>query len=551
VPTLELASTAPTSRFGGGQVVIVAGLDNDVLAQATNPLHSAFVGVADLYLNGGTVNRTHFELALAPGEKRAFPVRITASADARGLSVQSRVEGTAGGADVCAQGGSGGQVAPPVSIQWVSPAPDAAMATLESVTLAEGNGFGGEGSYAFGASAGHVQVRATNVANATSSTFYLLARSNELTLGEGTPVPPLAPGASVVLDLGAIPPRSPECAGPNPSRGGCGPMTFLMVGSSDRAGVEQQGPPAVEIETSGGVVTSTRPVALTLADTRGLVPLVEAPPTLALGKPAVVVVNVTNYGSSTDVNPAMRLSFVPPFRARYDVQGEEATTFAVTTPPGASVARSASFTPLVSGRWEILVQFLVSGEPCCVVNAFTVDIPGPVDVSVPASSAPVAKLGETARTPILVRTTTALPAATLRITTAPQSGSGEGGPRRFNSGPAVVGGLSQTLVTAAPASIPLGDLAAGAAVWSNATVTARASGVYNVVPYVVAGGFAYTGTPPATSQNGPTQAVPEFTPQYTIAFDADRIPVVLAWAPAAIVLAGAVALFVGRRMLVK
>src|SRR5438552_7997528 len=343
-------------------------------------------------------------------------------------------------------------------------------------------------------------------------------------------------GASTVLDLGAIPPRPADCNGPV-SKPGCGGGTFVSIGSAAKADTTN-GPPAVSFGVTNGVVTSPTTLSLGLVDPGDMLPIVEGAPTAALGKPYTASVNVTNFGASERSNSPIRVAFVPPFRARYDVQGEEETSFLASTAPGATLARAVSFTPLISGRWEILVSFIPAGDVCCSTNAFTVDVPGAVSVSVPSTSVAVVPIGETARTAVRVHSDAPLAGATLRITTAPQATGGRDRPSP-DPGKAVLGGLSQTLVKAEPTSVPLGDLAAGADVWSNVTVTARASGVYNVVPYVIAGGYAYTGAtlptgagaPPPTSDTQ-SSAPPAFTPQFTVAFDATKVPLALAWAPA-------------------
>jgi hypothetical protein len=179
-----------------------------------------------------------------------------------------------------------------------------------------------------------------------------------------------------------------------------------------------------------------------------------------------------------------------------------------------------------------------------------IDVPTDVDVSVlGADGARALALGGSATAPVRVTALRPLHGAVLRLTTgaalSTDGGGGGGGPQ------VAVSGLSASVVRASPAEMPLGDLAAGESRWTNVTVTSTGTGDFNVVPYVVAGGFAYTGIPETSSRNGGPRVAAADGPVFEVVVKPHAVEPALAFAPAAVVLALAVGAHVARRKLVR
>lgn len=245
-----------------------------------------------------------------------------------------------------------------------------------------------------------------------------------------------------------------------------------------------------------GAVVEIVPATGVVEVQESLVADVLVPKSMRLGVPARIKVNVTNFGTDVVRAASVRVTLSTPNNLHYGVQGPEVRDLSVRgLSPGDHESSTFEFTPRVTGTWS--VYSLVSERSTRFGGGglgFLVE--GPISIASADSGTLIGRIREPVVVEVAVRSTALLDNAELRIVAQSQQGY-FGDPSSGET--ALTPGIAQRVVRSDPERIPLGTLRAGDVVNATFTLVSSGSGVYQVSPFVVAGGFAYTSTSQSSS----------------------------------------------------
>jgi hypothetical protein len=474
------------------QRVVVAGFANDIPIRVANPLTTDFTGELVLRIQeaAGVTNETHIALTVPAKSEVPLTVRATPAASAEFYGIEAILQGTAGAWTGPASTRLDFMTYPPVSVHLVEPAPRQGLATVQQL-FRGGGGSGFGGSIATASPDTEIRFRALvqNHGAATVSTMLrLIYRGEKEGVGPDVNLT-LAAGQSREVELQRLTSVSlePRLASGQESRSFYFSVEQVRVAPDNREQKQQ----APDFTLTKGVVSGLRSSEVVVDVRSGLNVDIEAGPSVALGGELEARMNVTNYGTQTVTRNHVVVTYAPPYHANFLTQASQAFSFRITVRPGESRLEPVPFTPYIAGRWTIEARWDDDRGPnSLATNVFSVDVPTRIDLQIPGAASTRVELGAVARTQVRLSVLDAFPDATLRIATGlpVSTDGGDGAPER-----AIVGGLAAQVVSAEPAQSPLGALAPGAPRWFNVSVTSRGSGSYYIVPYVVAGDYAYTG----------------------------------------------------------
>lgn len=240
-----------------------------------------------------------------------------------------------------------------------------------------------------------------------------------------------------------------------------------------------------------GAVVDLVPATGVVEVQESLVADVLVPKSMRLGVPARIKVNVTNFGTDVVRAASVRVTLSTPNNLHYGVQGPEVRELSVRgLSPGDHESSTFEFTPRVTGAWS--VYSLVSERSSSFGSGglgFLVE--GPISIASADAGTLIGRIREPLVVEVAVRSTGQLDDAELRVVAQSQQGY-FGDPSSGES--ALTPGIAQRVVRSDPERIPLGTLRAGDVVNATFTLVSSGSGVYQVSPFVVSGGFAYTST---------------------------------------------------------
>lgn len=355
----------------------------------------------------------------------------------------------------------------------------------------------------------------------------------------------LAPGESITVDL---PPFTPMEAQPGGGRyfGPMGRIELRVMGQFSVGGASVTVPMAGYEMDKGAVVRLTPAVAI-IDIQEGLAIDLLVPRDPRLGVPTRVKINATNAGSSA-LEGSLVVNLQTPNGLYYEVQGPEVRTVRLDLAPGEATSESIEFTPRVTGQWSVSAVFQSSEGFGYGGGGGGFIVEGPVRIDLGQTGVVYARIGETVRVDVTVTTEKPLQGAELRVT------SGQGYYGGYYDASQVSGGefrpgLMQTLLVTEASTSSLGTLRPGGALNATLEVKGRASGGYQVVPYVIAEGFAYTTRPYDPAVDGPM-----FTPYgyaLQIAVQPRALPAAMGLLPLTVGLAVFVGLWTFRTRFVR
>lgn len=366
--------------------------------------------------------------------------------------------------------------------------------------------------------------------------------------GRGSPigeveVPPLEPKQAVTIEFPEFRTGGDGEGGRYYGHGQIIPFSLVVGQTFGNREVEHM---AASFRLASGAVEDVRPAALNVQLTDGLSVDLYIPRAMSLGTPARVKLNVTNHGDEYVRGGTAHVTLMPPGGLDYGVQGPTTHRVAVSQlAPGATVTFVFDFTPRVTGYWET-GSGIRTGDGGTFSSGMGFGIDGPLWIGVGnGGRVEYARIGERIEVELQVYSEKRLDDAVLRVGS---NGNRHGlwNEQAATGGPEIVG-LAQTLVRADPGEVALGTLRAGEPLNASLAVYARGSGQYNVVPYVVADGFAYT----SYRSTGPPEGVVMHATTVTLAVQPRVIPAGLALAPFTVLLGIVVGTWTLRTRFVK
>lgn len=237
-----------------------------------------------------------------------------------------------------------------------------------------------------------------------------------------------------------------------------------------------------------GAILDVLPVAAQVDVQDGLAIDLFVPKAPVLGAPTRVKYNLTNL-ATTPVEGPLLITLTTPHRLFYEVQGPETYLVQVSLAGGERRSGAVEFTPRVTGAW-VATTYFRSPEGFGFGSGGGFDVNGPVVIGFDRTDQVFARIGEPVDIGIVLVSSDTVNDAQLRI----GSGSQYYRDPSTTSGSSYRPGFMNGLVESRTATSSLGTLRPGGAVNASIEVFARAAGSYNIVPYVVAEGFAYTST---------------------------------------------------------
>ncbi|GEM_PF-6660435 len=538
-----------------GQRPLVGGSTNEVSFLVGNPTAAPVAARlrVDVFANqpqgGGQQQQPppalEEDLALPPRSETPVFLNLTPDAAAGGVQVGVDLQGTGPTWSGRANGGNSYAVQPPVSVRFSSPAPLEGLAPVDQLF---GGGGGWSGPLAFAPATQPVRFQALAQNLGPAAVSFRLRLASEQGNGQQAPdvsVASLQPGETRAIDLGTIDPSKldPEMLRNRGTREF--PFSIQMPRADDKPG--DFAPTAAAFRLVEGRPVDLAPASLAVGFRHAFAADAFAPATATLGRPFHVEVRARNDGSADEASNPVVVTLDPPYNAEYSVQGAREERFVVSLAPGQESRASLDFTPRVAGRWSLVVQWSSADGPNDqATSLFHVDVPTDVAVQVRQDGPARLDLGGGTRAPVSVTALRDMRDATLRLATGSRLSVNGGG-----DGPQLaVRGLAAQVVQASPDVLPLGDLRAGETRWLNVTVQSRGTGDFNVVPYVEADGFAYTGLPPDSPQPG-AAATAQPASALEVVVAARATPAPLAFAPLAVVALAALAFHLARRKVVR
>lgn len=492
---VELATVAPT-KSGPSQVFpwLVVGHDNIVNLTLRNQQEGWVNATFRLNLTGATASVDDVEVSVAPWDVGG--ASFVVHPDDVGL-VKIDVEAI----DAFQPGGSpieGYAEMPALLLPSVAlidpPPPPPSSEDDEFVRIDNFGGGSSAGSYIRLPPGGSVQPRLElhNPFPTTIAGFRLRIMASGATLPP-VDVEPLDAGETRVIEL---PEHKPVEGGQGQFYGGMvgrfelRPIAEVVVGGATmNAG-------AASFALDRGAVVDVRPTYLTIDVQDGLVIDLYVPTKPQLGAPTRILYNFTNLQTTTATG-RLTISLTPPSGLYYEVQGPESHAVPISLPGGEKGSGSIDFTPRVSGSW-VASSFYLSDQSFGSGSGGGFEVPGPVTLAFDQTEQVYARIGEAIDVGVVVATSQPLQDAQLRIASGGQYYRGD----PASSGGQYQPGFAQDLIRATTGSGSLGTLRPGGTVNTSIELVARSSGSYNIVPYVLAEGFAYTSTIPRETLAG-------------------------------------------------
>lgn len=328
----------------------------------------------------------------------------------------------------------------------------------------------------------------------------------------GIAVPVLEPGGTLQLEF-------PEFV-PWPDSGfggqlfGQGPVFQVQIFTIVTvAGLEYR-PRLVEYSLENGVVTNPIAAGFWIQVQDGIAIDILTPKSPTLGVPSRIKFNITN-NADTPQKGTVIVSVTTPGGFYYEVQGPEAHSVDVNVAPGQRQVGTIDFTPRITGTWNVFTTFQSGTGYAWGGGGGGINVKGPVTISLAQAGVAYVRINEAVTLDVEISTTKTLQNAQLRVT----SGSSQ---QYYSSRPTsgdYTPGLEQRLLSARTDTANLGTLRPGGVVNATVEVGSRSSGRFDVIPYVLAEGFAYT----STAGDGTNAAAP-----YSLAVQSR--PVATAWA---------------------
>lgn len=309
----------------------------------------------------------------------------------------------------------------------------------------------------------------------------------------------LEPGETLVVELPEFTPAEGQASsGPQYYFGPMGQLELRVMGEFTIAGASARGHLASYRVERGAVVDVVPATALVIIQD-GLAIDLLTPMETPLGVPTRIKVNASNLGR-TDVSGTLLVMINTPSGVYYEVQGPETRSIRLDLAPGEQLTEAIEFTPRVTGAWSVSSLFR-SGEGFGYGgggSGFTVQ--GPTTIRFDRFGTEYARIGERVEVGITVQTTETIQDAHLRVASGAAWGRGFG---QSSEAGKYRPGLTQRLLDVETTTSSLGTLRPGGALNVTLELTGRSSGRYDVIPYVLAEGFAYTSRPYDPSVDGP------------------------------------------------
>lgn len=347
-------------------------------------------------------------------------------------------------------------------------------------------------------------------------------------------VPSLEPGRSAIVELPDFVPQEQQPGGGR-FFGGMGQVelraigTFTVGGASVRA---QLG----EYRVENGVVRDPLPATALIEVQDGLSIELLVPRDPRLGVPTRVKINASNLGGDTQQGTLL-VTVNTPNGLHYGVQGPESRSIHVDLAPGERAEEAIEFTPYVTGQWTLSTLFR-SGEGFGYGGGggyFNVE--GPVRISFDRYGTEYARIGERVQVDLVVETEDTLQDAELRVA----AGAGYRSYDMTSTSGQYQPGLAQRLLDVESSTAQLGTLRPGGAVNVTLEVAGRASGRFDVIPFVLSEGFAFTSRPHDPARDGFIDGPYYGGSGVSLAVQPRAVPTAVALAPLTVGLA----LFVG------
>lgn len=179
------------------------------------------------------------------------------------------------------------------------------------------------------------------------------------------------------------------------------------------------------------------------------------------------------------------------------MQGPQTRAVPVDLPARGRLRETVEFTPRVTGRWDVLVQYRAAEEGRSFHGgAGWFIVPGPVNIRLDRVGTEEARIGEPVRVGVVVESTAPMEGAELRVASG-------GPPGQAAAAGAFRPGLLHRVLDAEASPAVLAALGPGAAANATLEVVGRASGRFDVVPFVLFGGHAYASRPYDAALDGP------------------------------------------------
>ena len=361
-----------------------------------------------------------------------------------------------------------------------------------------------------------------------------------LTLEGGRTVGPvvvaaLEPGRSVVVELPEFTPQE-EVPGGGRFFGGMGTLELRAMGAFTIGGATVRAHLA-SFGVENGAVEDVLPATAVIEIQDGLAVDLLVPRHPQLGVPTRVKINVSNAGRDT-LRGTLVVTLNTPNSYHYGVQGPETRNVHLGLTPGERLEEVIEFTPRVTGQWTLGTMFRSAEGFGYGGGGGYFNVQGPVHIAFGRYGTEYARIGERVQVDLTVQSDATLQDARLAVA----SGVGYRGYEAYASpGGEYRPGLTQRLLDVDTASSALGTLRPGGTLNVTLELSGRASGRFDVVPYVLAEGFAYTSRPYDPARDGPMEGNYYGGYGVALAVQPRAVPTALALAPLTIGLA----IFVG------
>lgn len=297
-----------------------------------------------------------------------------------------------------------------------------------------------------------------------------------------------------------------------------------------------------------GAVTGLLPATAMVEIQDGLAVEFLTPRDPRLGVPTRLKLNATNLGR-TSIEGSLVIFLSTPYNLYYDVQGPESRTLRVDLRPGEAVSESIELTPRVTGQWSFSTLLQGSDSYTMTLGGGGFVVKGPIHIKFDTFGTEYARIGERVQVGLAIETSQTLQDAQLRVATGGGYFGGFG--REATGGGAYRPGLTQRLVDVESSASSLGTLTPGGVLNVTLDVAGRGSGRFDLIPYVLAEGFAYTSRPYDPAVDGPIMTPYGFGYGVQLAVQPRPVPVALALAPLTVGLAVFVGTWTLRTRFVK
>lgn len=354
----------------------------------------------------------------------------------------------------------------------------------------------------------------------------------------------LEPGRSTIVELPEFTPADPQ---PGAGRyfGSMGQLEFRAMGEFTIAGASVRTHLAT-YRVENGAVADILPASAIMEIQDGLAVELLVPRDPRLGVPTRVKINVSNAGRETQVGTLV-VTLNTPNSLHYEVQGPESRAIHLDLTPGERLAESIEFTPRVTGQWVLSTLFRSSEGFGYGGGGGYFNVEGPVLITFDRYGTEYARIGERVQVDLVVESESTLQGAELRVA----AGSGYRSYDMSVTSGEFKPGLAQRLLDVDTGTATLGTLRPGGAVNVTIEVSGRASGRFDVIPFVLAEGFAYTSRPYDPAKDGLIEGPYYGGAGVALAVQPRPVPPALALAPLTVGLAVFVGTWTLRTRFVK